>query len=132
MNIKACVPDIIAGYDSCRPVDRREYLLNVKKASPTLHALSLMELDRRRQSVALKQSDFAGRWDEASGPMKKAAELLPSPYRLKLEISDQMFEYDRNDLRKIAMDIRNGHEGAAEAFHFIYSNIFPAGGKIWA
>ena len=123
MDLRKCVPDLISGYDELPDKDRRGYLLTIKKASPTLHALTLMALDERRKNIQIKQSDFAGKWESASGPMKKAAELLPSPYRLKIAISDQLFEYNRNDLRKIAMDIRNNHGGARDAFHFVYKNI---------
>jgi hypothetical protein len=124
MNFRACIKDLLDGYDGSNQKDRRDYLLSIKKASPTLHALTLQALDERRKHIQVKRADFSKHWDEATGPMKKVAELLPSPYRLKLEISDQLFEYSREDLRKIAADIKAGHAGAKEAFHFVYSNIF--------
>ena len=124
MNFKACVQDLVDGYDGSDTKSRRDYLLSIKKASPTLHALTLKALDARRKSLQVKQADFSKSWKDASGPMKKIAELLPAPYRLKIEVSDQLFEYSREDLRKIAMDIKNGHEGAKEAFHFVYSSLF--------
>lgn len=123
MDLRACVKDLLDGYDGSNQKDRRDYLLSIKKASPTLHALTLQALDERRKKIQIKRADFSKKWDEATGPMKKVAELLPSPYRLKLEISDQLFEYNRNDLKKIAMDIKAGHSGAKEAFHFIYTGI---------
>ena len=124
MDLTACVQDLLDGYDDSDTKGRRGYLLSIKKASPTLHALTLKALDDRRKSLQVKRADFSKKWEEATGPMKKIAELLPAPYRLKIEISDQLFEYSREDLRKIAMDIKAGHAGAKEAFHFVYSNIF--------
>lgn len=48
---------------------------------------------------------------------------FPSVVELGLLISDQIGEYNKGDLRKIAMDIKNGVPHAEEAFHFVYSRM---------
>lgn len=48
---------------------------------------------------------------------------LPSPLRLSLLIADQVMDYTRGDLKKIAMDVKRNIKGADKAFAFVYRRI---------
>lgn len=48
---------------------------------------------------------------------------FPSSVGIDLLISDQIGEYGRDDLQKIAMDIKAGVPHAEEAFHYVYSRM---------
>lgn len=48
---------------------------------------------------------------------------FPSVVGLDLLIADQIGEYNKGDLQKIAMDIKNGVPHAKEAFHYVYSRM---------
>ena len=48
---------------------------------------------------------------------------FPSAVGLDLLIADQIGEYNKGDLQKIAMDIKNGVPHAKEAFHYVYSRM---------
>ena len=52
-----------------------------------------------------------------------AAAALPSPIRVQLLIADQLTDYNRGDLRKIAMDIRDRIPRADDAFRFVYRRM---------
>jgi hypothetical protein len=47
----------------------------------------------------------------------------PSAFDLQILISTQVLDYDRKDLMKIAMDVKNGVKGASKAFSFIRNAI---------
>ena len=83
---------------------KRDELAAIKKASVLVHALVMKELDARR-----------------SMPLEKMASDDISPIRLATIVSAQMMDYSRGDLRKLALDIKNGFPRAEEAFHFAYS-----------
>lgn len=103
---------------------RRGELIKIKHSNPTLHALVLQEMDTMRQDMArqgqaqvmqqMKQGEVIG-----YGPMSS----LPSPIRVGLMISDQLTEYNRDDLRKIAMDIHEHVPHADDAFRFVYRRM---------
>lgn len=48
---------------------------------------------------------------------------FPSVVGLKLLLADQICEYNKADLKKIAMDIKKGVPHAKEAFHYVYSRM---------
>lgn len=48
---------------------------------------------------------------------------FPSSVGIDILISDQIGEYSRADLQKIAMDIKAGVPHADEAFHYVYSRM---------
>ena len=48
---------------------------------------------------------------------------FPSVVGIDILISDQIGEYNKGDLQKIAMDIKNGVPHAREAFHYVYSRM---------
>ena len=48
---------------------------------------------------------------------------FPSAVGIDILISDQIGEYSRRDLQKIAMDIKAGVPHAKEAFHYVYSRM---------
>ncbi len=48
---------------------------------------------------------------------------FPSAVGIDILISDQIGEYNRHDLQKIAMDIKAGVPHAKEAFHYVYSRM---------
>ena len=45
---------------------------------------------------------------------------FPSAVGLELLIADQIGEYNKGDLQKSAMDIKNCVHHAKEAFHYVY------------
>lgn len=105
---------------------RRGELIKIKHSNPTLHALVSQNMDeirqemsRQGQAMLMEEQKYAS----ADDSIKTALKSLPSATRIKLLISDQLTEYTRKDLQKIAMDIKNNVEGAKKAFHFIYSNL---------
>ena len=59
--------------------------------------------------------------------MDKAVKIdpktFPSVVGLELLLADQICEYNTADLKKIAMDIKNGVPRAKEAFHYVYSRM---------
>lgn len=48
---------------------------------------------------------------------------FPSCVGIDLLISDQIGEYNKADLQKIAMDIKAGVPHAEAAFHYVYSRM---------
>ena len=83
---------------------RKTEMAAIKKASVTVHALVMLELDRKRDKIRFE----------------KDAEAL-SPIRITTILADQLMDYSRGDLRKLAMDIKNEVPGAKEAFHYVYN-----------
>ena len=107
---------------------RRGELSKIKASNPTLHALVLQKMDETRREMARQgQAMIMQEQKHASDNDKHnmtALDSLPSPLRLQLTISDQLTEYSRSDLQKIAMDIKRGVKGSKEAFSFIYGNLY--------
>lgn len=103
---------------------RRGELIKIKHSNPTLHALVLQSMDEMRQDMA-RQGQAAMMQQAKSaevidlGPYKS----LPSPIRVGLLIADQLTEYNRNDLIKIAMDIKGKVPHADDAFRYIYRHM---------
>ena len=113
---------------------RRGELIKIKHSNPTLHAIVLQEMDNLRQEMArqgqaqmLQQAQQGGGQAMAGSPQQKQAmfdaDRLPSPLRVGLLIAEQTMDYRRNDLKKLAMDIKRGVYGADKAFHFVYSKL---------
>lgn len=100
------------------PSMRRGELIKIKHSNPTLHAIVIQEMDNMRQEFA--RQGQAMMMDQAK---QASAGDIPSPMLIGMLISDQILEYNRGDLRKIAMDIKHGVKGADKAFRFIYSRV---------
>lgn len=104
---------------------RRGELIKIKHTNPTLHAIVMQEMDNMRQQFASQGQQMM--MQQAGAKMASAvrAELdaLPSPVMLGVLISDQVCDYNRRDLAKLAMDIKHDIRGVKQAFHFIYSKI---------
>ena len=107
---------------------RRGELIKIKHSNPTLHALVLQNMDEMRgqmasqgQAMMMQQAQQGGKQAEAVGygPLN----AMPSPIRLGLLLSDQLLEYNRDDLQKMAMDIRDRIPGADRAFRFVYRRM---------
>ena len=117
------------------PTMRRGELMKIKQTNPTLHAIVNQEMDNIRGSMAsqgqammMQQQQQAGAGQmgqKAAAAMEEFAKM-PSPFVVGLLVSDQILEYNRHDLQKIAMDIKYKVKGAAEAFHFIFERLEEA------
>jgi hypothetical protein len=111
---------------------RRGELIKIKHSNPTLHALVMQEMDNMRQEIGRQggammmeqaKADAAG---GGGGMMAQAAaQDMISPFAVGLLIADQLMEYNRTDLKKIAMDCASPicSDAAKEAFHFVYPRI---------
>lgn len=106
---------------------RRGELIKIKHSNPTLHALVLQYMDEQRQEMARQGQALMMQQGGAVMQPKVASVLgidkVASPFSLGLLIADQVMEYRRADLRKIAMDIQRGVGGAKEAFRFIHRKL---------
>ena len=100
------------------PTMRRGELIKIKHSNPTLHAIVIQEMDNMRQEFA--RQGQAVMMEQAK---MASADEIPSPFMIQLLLSDQLGEYNRHDLQKIAMDIKHDIPGVKEAFHFIYGHI---------
>ena len=106
---------------------RRGELIKIKHSNPTLHALVLQNLSEMRQQMAsaggaqmLQQMQQGGKQAEAVG---MGAQALPSPVRVQLLISDQLLDYTKVELEKVACDAADKIPGADRAFRFVYRNM---------
>lgn len=107
---------------------RRGELTKIKQSNPTLHAIVLQEMDVLRRDMARQGQAMMMQQAQQGGGQKMAAAMedaksLPSPLRLELQIMSAICDYNRKDLRKIAMDIKRNVTGADKAFHFIYQHL---------
>ncbi len=103
---------------------RRGELIKIKHSNSTLHALVIQKMDQMRQDMAREgQAMMMEQAKTASAVGLGEARALPSPVRLALLIADQVTNYTRDDMRKIASDIGRNVKGARDAFRFIYSKI---------
>ena len=104
---------------------RRGELIKIKHSNPTLHAIVIQEMDQMRNDMASQGQQMI--MDQAKTAESEAAwekaRNTPSPYALGLLISDQLLDYNRGDLRKMAMDIKHNVKYADKAFHWIYERI---------
>ena len=118
------------------PTMRRGELIKIKQTNPTLHAIVLQEMDNMRGEMArqggamlMQQAQQnAGGGGVKQGSIKIAgiemsAEDLPSPDIISILIADQICDWNRNDLRKIAMDVGKKIPHVKEAFSWIYGKI---------
>ena len=100
------------------PSMRRGELVKIKHSNPTLHAIVTQEMDNMRnemarqgQAMIMEQSKMA------------SADSLPSPLAVGVLVAEQVCDYNRGDLRKIAMQIKLGREDAKRAFHYVYQKM---------
>jgi hypothetical protein len=100
------------------PSLRRGELVKIKHSNPTLHAIVTQEMDNMRQEFA--RQGQAMMMDQAK---QASAHETPSTLSIGMLVADQILDYNRGDLRKIAMDIKYNVKGAKEAFSFVYSRI---------
>ena len=106
------------------PTMRRGELIKIKHSNPTLHAIVIQEMDNMRQEFARQgQAMMMEQAKMASAETPDSAHDIPSPFYVGLLVADQLGEINRNDLRKIASDIKADIKGAKEAFHFIYAHV---------
>jgi hypothetical protein len=106
------------------PTMRRGELVKIKHSNPTLHAIVIQEMDNMRQEMARQgQAMMMEQAKMASAEIPAAAHEIPSPFYVGLLIADQIGEYSRHDLQKIAVDIKHDIKGAKEAFHFVYGHV---------
>lgn len=110
---------------------RRGELINIKRSNPTLHALVMQymddlrnELSRQGQAMLIEQQKTASAPEEQSALLRSlGADKIASPMSLGILVADQVMDYRRPDLRKIAMDVKHGVDGADKAFRFVYYKI---------
>jgi hypothetical protein len=103
---------------------RRGELIKIKHSNPTLHALVLQEMDTMRQDMARQgQAMVMEQAKQAEVVGYGMARSLPSPIRVGLLIADQLTEIGRNELRKIAMDVRDKVPHAEDAFRYVYRRM---------
>lgn len=100
---------------------RRGELIKIKHSNPTLHAIVMQEMDNLRQEFA--RQGQAAMISQAGQAKTAGADSIPSPFKLGMDIAAGVSEYNRKDLRKIAMDIKHKVKGADKAFSFIYSHL---------
>jgi hypothetical protein len=110
------------------PTLRRGELIKIKASNPTLHAIVLQEMDNMRGEMARQGQAMMMQQAQQSGGVKVGtatmdADDLPSPDVVSMLIADQVCDWNRNDLRKLAMDTKSGIKGTKRAFHWIYGKI---------
>lgn len=107
------------------PTARRGQLVQIKHTNPTLHAIVLQEMNNMRQQFASQGQEAM--MQQAGAKMASAIDQqldkVPSPFLIGILISDQICDYTRKDLAKIAMDVKYGIPYAKEAFHFIFEKV---------
>ena len=106
---------------------RRGELIKIKHSNPTLHAIVLQQMDELRGELARQGKAMMLQQVKQGSASKEQimeeARHLPSPLSLQLHILSEISSYNREDLQKIAMDIKYKVKGAKEAFSFIYKHI---------
>lgn len=103
---------------------RRGELIKIKHSNPTLHALVLQEMDTMRQDMARQgQAMMMQQAKQAEAIDLGGMRALPSPIRIGLLIADQLTEYNKYDLMKIAMDIKDRVPHADDAFRYVYRRM---------
>ena len=100
---------------------RRGELIKIKHSNPTLHAIVLQEMNQMRQDMASQGQAMMMQQAKGASADLDEARHLPSPTMISLLLADQVLDYQREDLRKIAVDIKQKVNGAKAAFHFIYA-----------
>lgn len=89
---------------------RRGELIKIKHSNPTLHALVLQEMDTLRQTMASQGQAMMLQNMKTADVRASGAGTLPSPLALGLQIATQVMDYQRKDMRKLAMAIRNDQD----------------------
>ena len=109
---------------------RRGELIKIKNSNPTLHALVMQymdelrqELSRQGQAMMIEQQKMASAKPESELLRAMGADKIASPMALGLLIANQVMDYNRKDLRKMAMDIKYGSTAAEDAFRYVYRKI---------
>jgi hypothetical protein len=107
------------------PTARRGQLVQIKHTNPTLHAIVLQEMNNMRQQFASQGQQAMMQQADAkmASTIDKQLDKVPSPFLIGILISDQICDYTRKDLSKIAMDVKYGVPYAKEAFHFIFEKV---------
>ena len=107
------------------PTARRGQLVQIKHTNPTLHAIVLQEMNNMRQQFASQgqQAMMQQAGAKQASAIDMQLDKIPSPMLIGILLSDQICDYTRKDLAKIAMDIRAGVPYAKEAFHFIFEKV---------
>ena len=110
---------------------RRGELIKIKQSNPTLHALVIQEMDSVRQEMG--RQGGAAMMEQAKTDMQGAGggmvtqgsslDTLGDPMYMFSLMSDAILSYNRDDMMKIAMDVKKKIPGAKKAFRFIYGKM---------
>lgn len=74
--------------------------------------------------MLIEQQKTASAPEEQSALLRSlGADKIASPMSLGILVADQVMDYRRPELRKIAMDVKHGVGGADKAFRFVYYKI---------
>lgn len=108
---------------------RRGELIKIKHSNPTLHALVMQYMDEQRQEMSrqgrammMEQAKTASA-DPRSIMREWGADDLPSPMSIGILVASEILDYNRGDLRKMAMAIKHGQPAAEDAFRYVYRKI---------
>lgn len=96
---------------------RRSELIKVKRSNPTLHALVIQEMDALRQQYATQGQAMMIEQEKMA-----SARNTPSPFALKAFITEQLLDYSRRDMRRLACRVHAGDKVASDAFHFVFAH----------
>jgi hypothetical protein len=110
------------------PTLRRGELIKIKQTNPTLHAIVIQEMDNMRgemarqgQAMMMQQAQQQGMGGKAASALNPASDMA-SPVLLGALIAGQLESFTRNDLRKLASDIKTIPE-VRKTFHWVYSRM---------
>jgi len=96
---------------------RRGELIKVKHSNPTLHALVIQEMNNLRQEFSRQGQAMVMEQEK----MAHDPDKIPSPFVLGAMITEQVLDYSRRDMRRLAIRIARGDKAASDAFHFIFA-----------
>jgi len=95
---------------------RRGELIKIKQSNPTLHAIVIEEMNNMRTQMASQGQQMIMQ-------QMKTASSVPSTFLIGAIVADEIFSFNRHDLRKLAMAVKFDYPGSKRAFHFVYNNI---------
>jgi hypothetical protein len=105
---------------------RRSKLIEVKRSNPTLHALVIQYMDELRQQYATQGQAMMIQQEKQAGFMfhgqKVAASQMPSAFGLKQFVVEQIYDYSRRDMRRLARRVHAGDKAASDAFHYVFAH----------
>ena len=93
---------------------RRGQLIKIKQSNPTLHALVLQEMDNLRGQLASQGQTMM--MQQMKTGSANDIDKLPSPMLLGLLIANQVLDYNRGDMQKLAMAIKYATPDLAVAY----------------